>query len=118
NTAHSCPYPPRRRACRRFHRRFGLATALGPPITPLPTASHFVRHVTNHYVPWRPGTRWVFRGFGSEGHERTVVTVLKRTRDIQGITATVVPDVVRATSGRLAERTFDRAGPHEQAVTS
>lgn len=78
-----------------------------PPIHPLPGPGHFARHVTNRYLPWKPGTRWVFRGFGSEGHQRTVVQVLHRTKNIKGITATVVRDIVRSTSGRLIERTFD-----------
>jgi hypothetical protein len=81
-------------------------TKARPPLEPLPAPSHFVRHVTNRYLPWKPGNRWVYRGFGSEGHERDVVVVLARTRQIEGITATVVRDVVRR-KGHLIERTFD-----------
>jgi hypothetical protein len=78
-----------------------------PPLIPLPPPSHFQRHVTNRYFPLQPGVRWVYRGFGSEGHERDVVVVLSRTKQIAGIRATVVRDVVRSTRGRLIERTFD-----------
>jgi hypothetical protein len=77
-----------------------------PRIIPLPPPSRFVRLVTNPYLPWSPGTRWIYRGYGSEGHERDVVLVLERTKQIEGITATVVRDVVRR-RGRLIERTFD-----------
>ena len=24
--------------------------------------SHFVRHITNPYLPWRPGSMWVYSG--------------------------------------------------------
>ena len=77
-----------------------------PPLKPLPASSRFQRHVTNRYFPLRPGMRWVYRGFGSEGGDRDVVTVLGRTKQIAGIRATVVRDVVHNT-GRLVERTFD-----------
>jgi hypothetical protein len=77
-----------------------------PQFIPLPAPGRFARHVTNRYLPWKPGTRWVYRGFGSEGHERDVVKVLHRTKTIEGITATVVRDVVRH-HDRLIERTFD-----------
>jgi hypothetical protein len=81
-------------------------TRMHPPLKPLPPPSHFQRHVTNRYTPLLPGMRWVYRGFGSEGHERDVMTVLDRTKTIAGIRATVVRDVVRE-RGRLIERTFD-----------
>ena len=80
-----------------------------PPFIPLPPPSHFQRHVTNRYFPLHVGMRWVYRGFGSEGHERDVVTVMPRTKQIVGIRATVVRDIVRSTGKgrRLIERTFD-----------
>jgi hypothetical protein len=80
-----------------------------PRLVPLPPASHFARHVTNRHLPLRPATRWVYRGYGSEAHERDVVTVLSRTKQIKGIEATVVRDVVRR-NGHLIERTFDWYG--------
>lgn len=88
-------------------RRDRLQLRADPPIIALPAASQFVRHVTNRYLPFKPGTTWVYRGSGSEAGERTVVKVLHRTKKIKGITATVVRDVVRAGNGRLVERTFD-----------
>ncbi len=53
-----------------------------------------------------PGTRWVSREFDFEGSQRVTVTVLERTRDIEGIEATVVHDVV-SERGELVENTFD-----------
>lgn len=83
--------------------------AAAPRLIPLPDADHFRARVTNRYYPLAPGTRWIYRGFGSEGHERDVVVVLRRTKRIEGIDATVVRDVVRH-RGRLIERTFDWFG--------
>ena len=85
------------------------AATIRPPLTPLPAPSHFQRHVTSRYFPLAPGMRWVYRGFGSEGGDRDVVTVLSRTKQIAGIRATVVRDVVH-NHGRLIERTFDWYG--------
>jgi hypothetical protein len=89
------------------------AAAIRPQVTPLPAASHFQRHVTNRYFPLSPGMRWVYRGFGSEGGDRDVVTVLGRTKPIAGIRATVVRDVVH-NHGRLIERTFDWYGQDDR----
>jgi hypothetical protein len=75
-------------------------------LKPLPAPSHFQRHVTNRYFPLLPGMRWVYRGFGSEGGDHDVVTVLSRTKQIVGIRATVVRDIVH-NGGHLVERTFD-----------
>ena len=78
----------------------------GPRVVPLPPPRAFARHVTNAYFPLRPGTVWVYRGYGSEAGQREVVRVLHRTRRIEGIRATVVVD--RATEdGRLIELTHD-----------
>jgi len=80
--------------------------AARPPLLPLPRPEAFVRHVTNPFFPLRPGTVWVYRGYGSEAGQREVVSVLHRTRRIHGIRATVVVD--RATEdGRLIELTHD-----------
>jgi hypothetical protein len=62
--------------------------------------------VTNPWLPFTPGSRWVYEGRGAEKGERNVVTVLHRTRTIQGVEATVVHDVVRA-DGAVTEDTHD-----------
>jgi hypothetical protein len=66
----------------------------------------FVPRIDNPYWPMAPGTRWVYREFDFEGSQRVTVTVLERTKDIQGISATVVHDVVTE-RGELVENTFD-----------
>jgi hypothetical protein len=66
----------------------------------------FVPRIDNPYWPMAPGTRWVSREFDFEGSQRVTVTVLERTRKIEGIEATVVHDVV-SERGELVENTFD-----------
>ena len=66
----------------------------------------FVPRIDNPYWPMAPGTRWVSREFDFEGSQRVTVTVLERTRNIEGIEATVVHDVV-SERGELVENTFD-----------
>jgi hypothetical protein len=76
------------------------------PVLPLPRPRDFVERVSNQYLPLTPGTRWVYAGHGAERGERNVVRVLRRTRVIEGIDATVVHDVVRE-DGELVEDTYD-----------
>jgi hypothetical protein len=75
-------------------------------LIPFPGKGHFVRRVTNRYFPLAPGSTWVYRGHGGAAGERIVVRVLKRTRTILGVRATVVSD--RAwEDGTLVEETRD-----------
>lgn len=82
------------------------ATADTPPPPTLPRPRDFVDVVDNPYLPFVPGTRWVYKGYGEEAGERNVVTVLHRTKVIEGITATVVHDVVEE-GGKVVEDTHD-----------
>jgi hypothetical protein len=67
----------------------------------------FVAEVDNPYWPMAPGTRWVYRESDPRGNaQEVVVTVTDRTKEILGIEATVVHDVVRE-HGELVENTFD-----------
>jgi hypothetical protein len=68
--------------------------------------SDFVPRIDNAYWPMAPGTRWVYREFDLKASQRVTVTVLERTRTIEGIEATVVHDVVNE-RGELVENTFD-----------
>jgi hypothetical protein len=66
----------------------------------------FVAVVDNPYLPWIPGSSWVYEGESEEGTERIEVQVLSETREVIGITATVVRDTV-ALNGELIEDTHD-----------
>ncbi|CAI9417844.1 hypothetical protein [Nocardioides sp. T2.26MG-1] len=65
----------------------------------------------NPYFPLRPGTVSRYRGTdeGERYVERVVVT--HRTKVIQGVTTTVVSDVLRRADGSLAEKTQDWYAP-------
>ena len=55
----------------------------------------FVAHIDNSFWPMAPGNRWVYRESDTRGNaQRVEVTVLDRTKRIQGIDAVVVHDVV------------------------
>ena len=82
------------------------AESASPPPPTLPRPRDFVDVVDNPYLPFVPGTRWVYKGYGEEAGERNVVTVLHRTKVIEGITATVVRDVVTE-DGKVTEETHD-----------
>ena len=67
----------------------------------------FVSEIDNLYWPMAPGTRWVYRESDPQGNAVKVrVFVTDRTRQILGIDATVVHDVV-SDHGELVENTFD-----------
>ncbi len=65
----------------------------------------------NPYFPLRPGTVSRYRGTedGDKYRERVVVT--RRTKVIQGVTTTVVSDILRRADGSLAEKTRDWYAP-------
>jgi hypothetical protein len=66
----------------------------------------FVSRITNPYLPYRPGSVWVYAGVRDGQTQRDVVTVTHRTRRILGVACTVVIDV--ATHGStVLERTED-----------
>ena len=79
----------------------------GQPYRPdVPPPDGFVATIDNPYMPWIPGTRWVFEGVSDGQKERNVVVVTDRTRDVMGVPTTVVHDQVFS-GGELAEDTFD-----------
>ncbi len=91
-----------------------IASAGTCPIT-LPQGSEpvtldpadFVSQIDNEYWPMAPGTRWRYRESDPRGNAVKVrVVVTDRTRQIEGIDATVVHDVV-SDHGELIENTFD-----------
>jgi hypothetical protein len=66
----------------------------------------FVERIDNPYLPLLPGSRWRLKGRTADGREVDTITVLGRTRQVMGVTTTVVRDVVRL-EGSLAEKTWD-----------
>jgi hypothetical protein len=67
----------------------------------------FVSTIENPFWPMGVGNRWVYTETDAEGTEQKVeVTVTGDTKEIIGITATVVHDVV-SEDGDLVEDTFD-----------
>jgi hypothetical protein len=65
-------------------------------------AGDFVERIDNSYWSMEPGTRWVYRENGA----KVEVTVTDDTKEILGIRATVVHDVVTE-DGELVEDTYD-----------
>ena len=68
--------------------------------------ANFVEAIDNPYFPLIPGSTWAYEGETDEGRERIEVEVLDETREVMGITATVVRDQVFL-EGDLIEDTFD-----------
>jgi hypothetical protein len=92
----------------------GIASAGTCPVT-LPQGSEpvtldqadFLDRIDNPFLPFLPGSRWIYRETDTEGaRQRVKVTVTDRTRTIEGIDATVVHDKVTE-RGALVENTFD-----------
>ena len=71
--------------------------------TPTPDPDDFVAVIDNPWLPLRPGTQWVYES--SDG-ETIRVTVTDRTRQVAGVTTTVVRDVVTE-DGEVVEVTSD-----------
>jgi hypothetical protein len=69
-------------------------------------AADFVDGIDNPYLPLVPGSRWVYEGDSDGEREDIVVEVTNRTKEIEGITATVVRDTVHV-GGVLVEDTYD-----------
>ncbi|MGZ4610384.1 MAG: hypothetical protein ACXV2H_09025 [Actinomycetes bacterium] len=68
--------------------------------------SRFTTTIDNPYLPFRPGTVMRYRSSSAEGPGTEVVTVLHRTRRVDGVGTVVVRDVARV-RGRVVEMTFD-----------
>lgn len=86
----------------------GSATGLPEEIpTAHPDPADFVGTIDNAYLPLVPGSRWVYRSTSDDGEERIVVTVTDRTREVAGVTATVVHDRVTEVGGGVLEDTDD-----------
>lgn len=70
------------------------------------TQRGFVPTIINPYLPYRPGSVWVYRGIKDGVTQTDTVTVTHHTKTILGVRTTVLTDV--ATHGtRLLEQTTD-----------
>jgi hypothetical protein len=66
----------------------------------------FVAEIDNPYWPMQPGSRWVYRETERGSVQRVEVTVTDETKVVDGITTTVVHDVVTE-DGEPVEDTYD-----------
>ena len=66
----------------------------------------FVATIDNPWLPFTPGSRWVYEGAYPDKVERIEVLVTLHKRQIMGITATVVRET-ETVNGELVENTFD-----------
>jgi hypothetical protein len=74
--------------------------------TPSADPDDFVQGIDNPYLPLQPGSRWVYESSGVDP-ETVTVTVTEDSRNVQGVTTTVVHDVVRDSDGTVVENTHD-----------
>ncbi len=87
-----------------------VPTAVPPieaPYAPVIDPANFVAAVDNPYFPLTPGTVWVYEAHLEDGTvERNEIEVLQETRQIMGVKASVVHDLVYA-DGQIVEGTYD-----------
>jgi hypothetical protein len=86
--------------------RPGELAPIHGPYAPDIDPADFVPAVENPYLPYRPGTRIHFEGVRGRTPQTDDQVVLHRTKQILGVTCTIVRDVV-SEHGRAVERTFD-----------
>jgi hypothetical protein len=66
----------------------------------------FVDIVNNPYFPLSPGTKYIYEGKTEDDLERIEIEILYETREVMGVTATILHDVVYL-NGELIEDTYD-----------
>lgn len=71
------------------------------------TAADFVAGIDNPYLPLIPGSKWVYEATLEDGVvERNEIEVLQETREVNGVQATIVHDLVYV-EDKIVEETFD-----------
>jgi len=74
--------------------------------TPTPDPTDFIEGIDNPYLPLQPGNEWVYEVTGDQPGTITV-TVTDETREVAGVTTTVVRDIVTDADGEVVEETSD-----------
>jgi hypothetical protein len=86
-----------------------LASSLAPihgTYSPSIDPANFVAAVDNRYLPFKPGTAFHYEGVRGNTPQTDDEVVTHQTKQILGVTATVVRDTV-SEHGRPIERTYD-----------
>jgi hypothetical protein len=83
-----------------------VAGACGAGSKPVIDPTDFVEAIDNPYLPFTPGTRWVYEGDVDGAHERIEVTVTSDRKEVLGVSALVVSDV-NYVDGDLVAKTVD-----------
>ena len=85
-------------------------TSTGTPASgaynPVIDPTNFVAKIDNPYLPFIPGTTFVYRGASDGEAEVNTVKVTALTKTILGVTCVVVEDIVEV-NGELHEKTLD-----------
>jgi hypothetical protein len=90
-----------------FIARRELCNQLGGAVyAPLIDPANFVAQINNPYMPLIPGTSFSYEKQSNEGLERIELTVTHATKEILGVTCTVVHDLVTLDDVTI-EDTFD-----------
>lgn len=76
------------------------------PYEPVIDPANFVAQIDNQYLPFTPGTIMIYEGESEDGSERIEVEVTQETKEVLGVTCTVIRDRVWV-DGELEEDTFD-----------
>jgi hypothetical protein len=84
----------------------GTATAVKVAYDPKIDPAKFSATVTNPYLPYKPGTTWVYDGTKDGAPEHVVVKMTNQTKTVLGVKCVVISDIV-TTNSTLAEKTTD-----------
>lgn len=76
------------------------------PYKPDIDPADFVEGIDNPYLPFEPGTTYVYEVVAEGERARDVIAVTNKTKVIMGVMCTVVRDV-ETVDGKVTERTFD-----------
>jgi hypothetical protein len=77
-------------------------TSYNPKIDP----AKFSSSISNPYLPWKPGKKWVYTGQKDHQPQRVEVTVTKERKKVLGVECVVVRDIVTI-NHTLHEKTVD-----------